>query len=185
MDRQQILTEMGIETWIVTGNTPGDSSDSNNLAVQAKVNKQDSNALREFESSTAVAHTSSVTTEALLTEAEQGLDELDTPLISEHTEDSLDKLVSEVLSCRKCQLCDTRKHAVPGLGNSKAKWMFVGEAPGAEEDRRGEPFVGRAGQLLDNIIRALGMDRKDVYIANVLKCRPPNNRDVSSYHSLL
>jgi DNA polymerase len=64
-----------------------------------------------------------------------------------------------------------------GVGNPRARWMFIGEAPGAEEDRQGEPFVGRAGQLLTSMIRALGLRREDVYIANVLKCRPPGNRD--------
>ena len=66
---------------------------------------------------------------------------------------------------------------VPGVGDARAQWMFVGEAPGADEDEQGEPFVGAAGQLLDNMLQALGLDRpKNVFIANVLKCRPPNNR---------
>ncbi len=71
-----------------------------------------------------------------------------------------------------------RQHAVFGAGNPRGSWLFVGEAPGAEEDRRGEAFVGRGGQLLDNMLKAMGLTRQqDVYIANVLKCRPPNNRD--------
>jgi DNA polymerase len=74
-------------------------------------------------------------------------------------------------------LCRTRHKAVPGVGDTAAEWLFVGEAPGAEEDARGEPFVGQAGRLLDNMLAALGMSReRNVYIANVLKCRPPNNR---------
>ncbi|PKY10787.1 uracil-DNA glycosylase [Acidithiobacillus marinus] len=83
-----------------------------------------------------------------------------------------------VHNCRACGLGETRQHAVFGAGNPRGSWLFVGEAPGAEEDRRGEAFVGRGGQLLDNMLKAMGLTRQqDVYIANVLKCRPPNNRD--------
>lgn len=79
--------------------------------------------------------------------------------------------------CRRCKLCATRTHIVFGVGDPNAKLMFVGEGPGADEDAQGEPFVGRAGQKLNEMIRAIGLDRKDVYIANVVKCRPPGNRD--------
>jgi DNA polymerase len=79
--------------------------------------------------------------------------------------------------CTRCRLSRGRTHLVFGVGNPDAELVFVGEAPGAEEDRRGEPFVGRAGQLLDRMIRAMGRSRGEVYIANVLKCRPPDNRD--------
>jgi uracil-DNA glycosylase len=83
----------------------------------------------------------------------------------------------DVAACTACGLCKTRKQAVPGVGDSDADWLFVGEAPGAEEDAKGEPFVGQAGRLLDNMLAALGMRRgANVYIANVLKCRPPGNR---------
>lgn len=93
--------------------------------------------------------------------------------------DSLDweALRDQVLSCALCELHRTRMQAVFGVGNPNAQWLIVGEAPGAEEDRQGEPFVGRAGQLLNRMLLALGLARGDVYIANVLKCRPPNNRD--------
>ena len=86
-------------------------------------------------------------------------------------------LRAAVAACRRCELHATRTQTVFGVGNTRARWMFIGEAPGQEEDRQGEPFVGRAGQLLNAMIRALGMQREDVYIANVLKCRPPGNRD--------
>jgi DNA polymerase len=87
-------------------------------------------------------------------------------------------LRAEVLSCTKCPLHLTRTQAVLGVGPWRSDWLVIGEAPGAEEDRRGEPFVGAAGQLLDAMLRAIGLDRKsNVYIANVLKSRPPNNRD--------
>jgi uracil-DNA glycosylase family 4 len=87
-------------------------------------------------------------------------------------------LRTEVVSCTKCSLHKTRTQGVLGVGPQRTDWMVVGEAPGAEEDRRGEPFVGRGGQLLDSMLRAIGLSRgTNVYIANVLKSRPPGNRD--------
>jgi len=88
-----------------------------------------------------------------------------------------DRFAADVDACTACGLCKTRNRSVPGVGDVRANWLLVGEAPGAEEDARGEPFVGQAGRLLDNMLAALGLGRaNDVYIANVLKCRPPNNR---------
>ena len=84
-----------------------------------------------------------------------------------------------VARCTRCALHKSRTQTVFGVGNPSADWMIVGEAPGAEEDRRGEPFVGRAGKLLDEMLRAVGLCRDAVFIANVLKCRPPRNRDPS------
>jgi DNA polymerase len=87
------------------------------------------------------------------------------------------EFAADVAACTACGLCRSRRQAVPGVGDPRAEWMFVGEAPGAEEDAKGEPFVGQAGRLLDNMLAALGMQRgNNVYIANVLKCRPPGNR---------
>ncbi len=83
----------------------------------------------------------------------------------------------ELGDCTRCQLHGGRTTLVFGVGNPRAELMFVGEGPGGEEDRQGEPFVGRAGQLLTRMIRAMGFERRDVYIANVVKCRPPHNRD--------
>ena len=84
---------------------------------------------------------------------------------------------ADVAACTACALCKTRNRTVPGVGDRRAGWMLIGEAPGAEEDAKGEPFVGQAGRLLDNMLAALGMRRdRNVYIANVLKCRPPGNR---------
>jgi DNA polymerase len=89
-----------------------------------------------------------------------------------------ESLRSEVLACTKCPLHGTRTQGVFGVGSREAQWLVVGEAPGAEEDRRGEPFVGRAGHLLDAMLKAIGLSRgSNVYIANVLKSRPPGNRD--------
>lgn len=89
----------------------------------------------------------------------------------------LEKIAREVRLCRKCSLGSVRTNAVPGEGNAGARIMFVGEAPGADEDAQGRPFVGRAGQLLDKVIAACGLKRSDVFIGNILKCRPPENRD--------
>lgn len=89
----------------------------------------------------------------------------------------LEKIAEEVRKCCECGLGSTRTNAVPGEGNPNARIMFVGEGPGADEDVQGRPFVGRAGQLLDKIIIAMGLKRSDVFIANILKCRPPGNRD--------
>ena len=96
-----------------------------------------------------------------------------------HTAGSLgwDALAGEVVGCRRCALCESRTQTVFGVGNRSARWMIIGEAPGADEDQQGEPFVGRAGQLLTAMLKACGLERGDVFIANVLKCRPPNNRD--------
>jgi uracil-DNA glycosylase len=87
------------------------------------------------------------------------------------------ELRARVAACTRCALCTTRTQTVFGVGSQTAEWLIVGEAPGAEEDRQGEPFVGRAGQLLNSMLRAVGLAREQVYIANVLKCRPPGNRD--------
>jgi uracil-DNA glycosylase len=87
------------------------------------------------------------------------------------------ELQARVAACTRCALHTTRTQTVFGVGSQQAQWLIVGEAPGAEEDARGEPFVGRAGQLLNSMLKAVGLAREQVYIANVLKCRPPGNRD--------
>jgi DNA polymerase len=86
-------------------------------------------------------------------------------------------LRERVAGCTACDLCKTRTQTVFGVGNTRAEWLVIGEAPGAEEDRQGEPFVGRAGQLLNAMLLAIGLPRETVFIANILKCRPPGNRD--------
>jgi DNA polymerase len=86
-------------------------------------------------------------------------------------------LTSAVAQCRACGLCETRTQTVFGVGDRRAELLVIGEAPGADEDREGEPFVGRAGQLLNRMLGAIGLSRQEVYIANILKCRPPGNRD--------
>lgn len=95
----------------------------------------------------------------------------------ESASEKLEAIADVVSRCRKCPLADTRTNTVPGEGSSTAEIMFVGEGPGQDEDLSGRPFVGRAGKLLDELIESLPMRREDVYIANVVKCRPPGNRD--------
>ncbi len=102
------------------------------------------------------------------------------PLLGAHSGDkmaALAQLCAEVLPCAKCDLHRTRTHTVFGVGNPDADLVFIGEAPGQDEDLQGEPFVGRSGQLLTKILGAIGYAREDVYICNILKCRPPGNRD--------
>ncbi len=90
---------------------------------------------------------------------------------------NLQELEQKVSKCELCGLHQTRTQTVFGVGHPTADWLIIGEAPGEDEDRKGEPFVGRAGQLLTNMLRAIGLAREEVFIANILKCRPPNNRD--------
>lgn len=87
------------------------------------------------------------------------------------------ELYESIGACEKCRLCRTRSNVVPGEGNPRARLMFIGEGPGQEEDRQGRPFVGRSGELLTRMIHAIGLERSEVYICNVVKCRPPQNRN--------
>lgn len=103
---------------------------------------------------------------------ESGVDELEYG-----TAETLADIRADLGDCRRCPLCETRKNLVFGSGSSRAKLLFVGEAPGRDEDIQGEPFVGEAGQLLTKMIQAMGYERGEVYICNVLKCRPPENRN--------
>ncbi|MGI6215987.1 MAG: uracil-DNA glycosylase [Coriobacteriales bacterium] len=89
----------------------------------------------------------------------------------------LDACMNDALQCHKCQLCETRNSVVFGVGNPNAEVMFIGEAPGRQEDLGAEPFIGAAGQYLNTLLEIAGIKREDIYIANVLKCRPPSNRD--------
>ena len=101
----------------------------------------------------------------------------DLPVISSTGSESLDEIRADLGECRRCKLWKTRRNLVFGEGNPSAELMFIGEAPGADEDASGRPFVGRAGQLLTKMIEAMGLKRSDVYIANVVKSRPPENRN--------
>ncbi len=98
-------------------------------------------------------------------------------LSSEHVNADLVKLKNKVMDCQRCSLASGRKQVVFGTGDANSDILLIGEAPGYYEDQKGEPFVGEAGQLLNKILAAIGLDRKNVYITNIVKCRPPNNRD--------
>ena len=91
--------------------------------------------------------------------------------------DNWEELEKSIINCQKCKLCNGRTNIVFGVGNKNADIMFIGEGPGADEDRLGEPFVGRAGKLMNLAFEAIGLKREEVYIANVVKCRPPSNRN--------
>jgi DNA polymerase len=106
-------------------------------------------------------------------DSEQNKKQIDT----NNAEAGLKEIADQVSQCQRCELGSSRTNAVPGEGNPNARIAFVGEAPGADEDAQGRPFVGRAGQLLDKIIIGMGLKREDVFICNILKCRPPGNRD--------
>nr|CRH07955.1 protein of unknown function. Putative phage SPO1 DNA polymerase-related protein [Candidatus Magnetococcus massalia] len=97
--------------------------------------------------------------------------------LPDEADKALQFIAEHCSSCTRCPLHQTRTNVVPGVGNPHAKVVFVGEAPGADEDRQGEPFVGAAGQLLDRMLASIGFKREEIYIANVLKCRPPGNRN--------
>jgi len=102
---------------------------------------------------------------------------LETCVSKDQPREPLEKIRTELGECQRCKLGKTRKNLVFGVGNPHARLVFVGEGPGADEDLKGEPFVGAAGQVLNRIITAMGLKREDVYICNVVKCRPPGNRD--------
>ena len=104
------------------------------------------------------------------------IQEMGTNFVLSPVKDSFPEIEQKILSCRLCPLSDLRTRAVPGEGDRKAELMFIGEAPGRDEDVAGRPFVGRAGQLLTKIIEAMKWRREEVYITNVVKCRPPDNR---------
>lgn len=99
------------------------------------------------------------------------------PQIQDNPQQAWAELETEVAACTKCDLCQTRTQTVFGTGNKQADWMVIGEAPGQHEDEQGKPFVGKAGQLLTEMLRAVGLERDEVFITNILKCRPPGNRD--------
>jgi len=145
--RHEYLAALGLQSWVSRGKSP----------------PRESVAARE----SVIVHESAVAHEPVIPGDFAGRETgVDWP-----------ELRARVAACTRCTLCNTRTQTVFGVGNPKADWLIVGEAPGAEEDRQGEPFVGRAGQLLNSMLRAIGLAREQVYIANILKCRPPGNRD--------
>ncbi|MDL2337350.1 MAG: uracil-DNA glycosylase [Pseudomonadota bacterium] len=180
-DRQRaMLAEMGIRVWAAPAAEPAEPAVAGPItpastqaaAVAARPSRG------AFGEAVAAPPLSRATSPASLVEfvpASADIATLDWPALRE-----------AVASCTACALCESRTQTVFGVGHPQAHWMIVGEAPGEEEDRRGEPFVGRSGQLLDNMLRAIGLSRqpgetpdpaKQVFIANTLKCRPPGNRN--------
>jgi len=151
--RKEYLAALGLETWVVR-TTPSPAASNSRVPIGAE------------SAARGTVRAESAPREAIRVD-------------SAPREAAFDwaQLRDRVAVCTRCELSGTRTQTVFGVGNLQAEWLIVGEAPGAEEDRQGEPFVGRAGQLLNSMLRAIGLARDQVYIANVLKCRPPHNRD--------
>ena len=122
-----------------------------------------------------VARNSGAGSDTGIAVAGAGVEQLPTKMLTDWQ-----TLEAQVSACTRCALHESRTHTVFGVGDRNADWMIIGEAPGADEDKQGEPFVGRAGQLLNEMLFAAGYRRSEVYIANILKCRPPANRDPSA-----
>jgi DNA polymerase len=164
--RREYLAALGLETWVVRGK-PAPAAASREPGVAHAVVAHAVVAPREISPPPeARARRTAAVAADPSTAREAGID--------------WPELRARVAACTRCALCNTRTQTVFGVGNPTAEWLIVGEAPGAEEDRQGEPFVGRAGQLLNSMLHAIGLAREQVYIANVLKCRPPGNRDPTS-----
>jgi uracil-DNA glycosylase family 4 len=167
--RQEYLAAIGLETWITRGKSTATATatataapafaaaDATGAATVAPP------ARAALASADVVARREAAVPRAVPAAREAGADWAE--------------LRARVAACTRCALCNTRTQTVFGVGSQTAEWLIVGEAPGADEDRQGEPFVGRAGQLLNSMLHAIGLAREQVYIANILKCRPPGNRD--------
>jgi uracil-DNA glycosylase family 4 len=168
LNRNVLLKQMGITQWVLR-DTGGNGSPAQNSASPAGISVTNP----VIENSLAASSNPSSISVASHPSIELG-GEVDTSATS------LDRLRDTVVNCTACGLASTRTQTVFGEGPDRTDWLFVGEAPGQQEDRQGQPFVGRAGGLLAQMIRALDMSREQVFIVNVLKCRPPNNRDPQS-----
>ena len=156
-DRQrQILSDMGIDVWLLRENS-GPAGDDASITISADVSRSDAPDIATTASPQQVESSRQSDAAAAFTILQKG-----------------------VQSCQRCDLSKSRTQTVFGAGSAEADLLLIGEAPGAEEDRQGKPFVGKAGKLLDAMLFALGFERSQVFICNVLKCRPPNNRDPRS-----
>jgi DNA polymerase len=178
--RREYLAALGLETWVVRGKAPvsREAAAPAALAPSEAIAPSEAFAPREgLAPSAGLAPRDELATREGLAPRVAGAPR-DSSAAREAGVD-WPELRARVAACTRCALCNTRTQTVFGVGNQTADWLIVGEAPGAEEDRQGEPFVGRAGQLLNSMLRAIGLAREQVYIANVLKCRPPGNRDPS------
>jgi DNA polymerase len=173
--RQEYLAAMGLESWVLRTARPTSAATVSFAAALGAAAAQDlapagtlgtaarSGAAAAADTAVIAGTAATVGGEGAALPREAGVD--------------WEQLCTRVAACTRCGLSATRTQTVFGVGNQRAEWLIVGEAPGMEEDRQGEPFVGRAGQLLNSMLRAIGLARSEVYIANVLKCRPPHNRD--------
>ncbi len=150
--RLHYLQAMGIDSWILR---QSDSVEAQPSVIEEKITESKSIVYQQPEPAVDIS---------------TPLPELDRNLV-------WDELKQQVAGCQSCELCQTRTQTVFGSGNQNADWMVIGEAPGFHEDQQGQPFVGAAGSLLTEMLRAVGLSRDQVYIANIIKCRPPNNRD--------
>ena len=157
--RRDVLRRMGIDIWVRRQPAEADAGDVPAVEVPAS-------AASGVRPDVAPSRAAAPAAAAGATDADGHVAAMEWP-----------ELEASVAGCTSCGLCQGRTQTVFGVGRRDADIMVIGEAPGAEEDRQGEPFVGRAGQLLDNMLRALGYGREQVFIANILKCRPPRNRD--------
>jgi len=163
--RLQYLEAMGIDVWV---------SRHQPIAIPQLVEEQSENVGWAEQSEAHRSHHDEPSTNL---DCQASLNSTQ-PTESSHADKQIwHDLQQEVSTCRACPLCETRTQTVFGVGSHNASWMLIGEAPGQNEDLQGEPFVGRAGQLLNEMLRAIGLKREEVFIANILKCRPPNNRD--------
>ncbi len=166
LNRDQVLEEMGLgPRWVLRDPATANRS----VAAEARVRPVAPIAPAAVVAETPVGEAAPVNPQqsvSPVTEARSEVGKLD-----------WESLRQSIASCRACGLCAERRQAVPGVGDENASWLFIGEGPGAEEDARGEPFVGQAGKLLDAMLAAIDLKRgEDVYIANAVKCRPPGNR---------
>jgi len=161
--RHEYLAALGLETWVIRGKP---ASTLSSTIASTVASTMTSTVASTMEPPPASISPSTMTPLPPGAAREAGVD--------------WPELRARVAACTRCALSATRTQTVFGVGNQQAEWLIVGEAPGAEEDRQGEPFVGRAGQLLNSMLRAIGLPREQVFIANVLKCRPPGNRDPAS-----
>lgn len=172
------LQAMDIQTWVRKTTVPTDALEAKPVAGRADIPAVETPPLpieappaasREVSGETAIETASAIAPDALEFEMSQpagDVSRLDWP-----------QLRSAVASCTACVLHESRTQTVFGVGDQQAQWLVIGEAPGVDEDSQGEPFVGRAGKLLNNMLQAVGLKREQAYIANILKCRPPDNRD--------
>jgi len=169
LDRDAILKQMGIMQWVLR-DAKGDESVVQDKTAQSVQAMSDKPAAEE-----PPAQSASVVEE--LNQPGPAAEPVRSAQVPESTAQNLDALRNEVAACEACALAQTRTQTVFGAGPDQADWLFIGEAPGQQEDRQGQPFVGRAGGLLTQMVNALALSREQVYVANMLKCHPPDNRD--------